>query len=145
MIITKFAYNKLKILIPKTPPEHGGILGSKNDEVITEIVMDKRVYSSNYNCKYSPNIDFLNLCIEKWCENNISFKGIFHTHFAGVKTLSLTDIQYISDIMNSMPEEIEYLYFPIFVMPDCELVCYKAERINEKIEIELDSVDIISL
>ena len=37
--------------------------------------------------------------------------------------------------MQAMPAQIEYLYFPIFVLPERELVSYKAKKTGTKINI----------
>ena len=56
--------------------------------------------------------------------HGIEFLGIFHTHYYGVKTLSDADKDYMRRIMNSMPESIKILYFPVFVFPNNEMVLY---------------------
>ena len=73
------------------PPEIGGILGSLDGDTITHFVMDEIGLMPKRMCSYSPNVNFLNNCIENWTQDNISFKGIFHTHFAGVNSLSKAD------------------------------------------------------
>lgn len=139
MKITQTALNKIVFLSPKKPPETGGILGSKNDDVITDVIFDKRNLSnSNKMCCYAPDVVFFNKQIERWLSSDINFKGVFHTHFAGVKTLSKADVKYVFSIMNNMPDEIVELHFPIFVVPNCELICYTASRteiFEEKITI----------
>ena len=134
---------KLNLLISDHPPESGGILGSIDDNIITEILKDKVKVSSNKICCYEPNVCFLNQQIAKWSTKGISFKGIFHTHFVGVSTLSLADKKYIHKIMKNMPTQIKYLYFPIFVLPNRELVCYKAEKFKNEINIFPEDVTII--
>lgn len=143
MKISIAAFNKLNMLISDEPPEIGGILGSKNDNIITDIIKDEIKKSFQKKCYYEPNVDFLNQHINKWIEQGIAFKGVFHTHFVGVKTLSCADKKYINAIMRNMPEEIIYLYFPIFVLPSRELVCYKAEKSKKEIKIYHEDVVII--
>ena len=109
------------------PPETGGILGSSAGDVIDCIVFDS-TSDSDCACSYSPDTDFLNSCIAEWLSRGIEFKGVFHTHFASVKTLSECDKTYITEIMNAMPEEIGSLYFPLYVLPDRRLVCHRADR-----------------
>ncbi len=144
MKITTSAYNKLYNLTPKKPPECGGILGSAHDGYITDVILDKIKNPTYKACQYEPNVEFLNACIDEWSANKIIFKGVFHTHFAGVKTLSNADIKYIYAIMNNMPDEITHLYFPVFVIPNQELVCYKAERAAGKIQIHSDDISFIN-
>ena len=143
MKISKNVLYKLNNLISDNPPETGGILGSKDNNIITDIIMDEIKKPSYKICCYEPNVDFLNHHIDKWLEKGISFKGVFHTHFVGIKTLSRADKKYISTIMNNMPEEIAYLYFPVFVLPDRKMVCYRAEKTKKEIKIFYEDVDII--
>lgn len=122
--------------------EIGGILGSCNGNVIDSVVIDKLDTDPIRRCSYEPNVEYLNQNIELWQKKGISFKGIFHTHFIGVKTLSCGDIEYINSIMKAMPKQIEYLYFPVFVLPDCELICYKANFTDGKVHIQEDILTI---
>lgn len=136
MRILKSIIDMIDSLVSEQPPETGGILGSHDNEFIDELVMDEPNPHAIKNCSYTPNISFLNQNIELWQNNNINFKGIFHTHYFGVKTLSCGDRKYITEIMHKLPKCIEYLYFPIFVLPNRELICYKAIRENEAILVE---------
>lgn len=124
------------------PPETGGILGSSDGKCVDKLVMDIPLKTSTRPCSYSPNVDFLNENIKIWQEQNVSFMGIFHTHFVGVKTLSCGDKKYINAIMAAMPDNIEQLYFPVFVLPDRTLVCYKAQRTCNEVEISSEELQI---
>lgn len=136
--VLNILYNK----ISDYPPESGGILGSECDGVISHIVLDCR-HSDFAYCHYSPNIDFLNCEIAKWAEQDIAFQGIFHTHFAGVKTLSPADKKYIDRIMKAMPAQIRQLYFPIYVLPDREIVAYRATNSGGEIDISAEPLEIV--
>lgn len=133
--ISKVVLQSINQVISDTPPETGGILGSRIRNVVDNVVFDLPSVENVRPCVYFPNVDFLNHIIRLWQKNGIRFVGIFHTHFAGVKTLSSGDIKYIHEIMQSMPSSIEYLYFPVFVLPDRELVCYKAIRTKGTVDI----------
>ena len=135
MKVKKSVLDKINSNILDMPPEIGGIIGSHDSNLVDEIVIDQLNQANVRPCSYYPNVDFLNQTIEGWQENNINFMGVFHTHFVGVKTLSCGDKKYIDAIMKSMPPYIEYLYFPIFVLPDRELVCYKAKKQNGIVDI----------
>ncbi len=128
MVISREAFEKISEAVPDEPPETGGIIGSSHGEIIDSVVMDNSGFSEGKVCSYSPNVDFLNNYIAEWQNDGLSFKGLFHTHFASVETLSCADKHYISAIMNAMPRTIKYLYFPIFVLPDRRIVGYRAER-----------------
>ena len=144
MIIVQAVLDSIHRTIEDTPPETGGILGSKKADVVTHIVFDKSSKSFCRGCSYSPNVSFFNQCIAEWQDNLIQFMGIFHTHFANVKTLSSADIKYITEIMMSMPESITTLYFPVYILPARELVCYKAVRQNSSVQINEDELIVLA-
>ena len=108
--------------LPEELPETGGIIGGKNYE-ITEYWIDT-VSKEKCMCRYTPNVNAINKQIQKWCQNNIDFFGIFHTHYFGVRTLSKGDIEYMHKIMRVMPLSVNVLYFPIVVFPEKEMVLY---------------------
>lgn len=120
--------------------ETGGILGSSDNILIDEIVMDIVDSENTRPCSYFPNVDFLNQNIQSWKKKGIAFKGIFHTHFVGVKTLSQGDREYIRAIMNAMPLSVDSLYFPVFVLPNRVLIGYRAKKRNGKIEISGEEI-----
>ena len=143
MRITKRAYDLLDYHISGAPPEMGGILGSIDGKSITHVVVDMNSVISGRCCQYSPNVEYLNNCISSWLQDDIEFKGVFHTHFANVETLSLADENYICKIMKGMPEEIDYLFFPVFILPKRKLICYQAKREERKVNIVREDLEII--
>lgn len=142
MIISKSIIEQLAEEIASVPPETGGIFGSKDGHIIDEVIFDKSVQA--FNCCYEPDIEYFNACIELWMTSGIEFKGLFHTHFASVKTLSDSDKSYITEIMSAMPSDVKKLYFPVYVLPDRELICYLAERQNDECLITVDELTIIN-
>lgn len=140
MKVKKSVIDIINYSVSDMPHETGGILGSHNNNVLDEVVVDLPDTTNTRPCSYFPNVDFLNQHIKSWQDNGISFAGIFHTHFCGVKTLSCGDRKYINAIMCAMPQYINTLYFPLFVLPDRELVCYKAVRSNEIIDIQAEDL-----
>lgn len=136
MKILKSIIDKIDNLVADHPSETGGILGSSNSEYIDEVVMDLPNPYTSRSCSYSPNVAFFNQNIELWQSKDITFKGVFHTHYFGVKSLSCGDKKYITEIMRGLPKCVGYLYFPVFVLPERELICYKAVRTNDSIFIE---------
>jgi len=142
MKITKTAMEHIKFHTKNCISETGGIMGSYDGEVISEIIMDTSDEQSP-RCYYAPNVDFFNKCIDDWQCQGKHFMGIFHTHFYNIKTLSAADTRYITAILLSMPEEICELFFPVFVFPDRKLVCYRAYRENNSVKIKDDILEII--
>lgn len=120
------------------PPESGGILGARSDYI--DVFEYDVGLPGGCACSYAPDTVRLNRVISEWQENDIAFAGIFHAHYFGVKTLSEDDIRYIHMIMNAMPPVIQSLYFPIVVMPQRELVVYRAERSNGNISVLTDTL-----
>ena len=142
MKITQNAFSLLCLCTKHSTAETGGIMGSLDGNHISEIIPDIPT-SHRHRCCYTPNVTFLNRCIAEWQQSNIHFMGLFHTHFFNIKTLSQADLDYIKAIMADMPNSIQTLYFPIFILPNQELVSYRAERISHEIIIEDDILEII--
>lgn len=140
MRILKTVNDTVHNLISDDPSEIGGILGSHNNELIDEVILDAQDPNALKRCSYTPNVAFLNQQIKHWQDCKIHFKGMFHTHHFGIKTLSCGDQKYITEIMTRMPDCIQYLYFPIFVLPDRQWIGYKAVRTNEEILIQEDDI-----
>lgn len=143
MKILKSVLDIINNSVADFPPETGGILGSSDGLIIDKVVMDEYDLNNQKFCSYFPNVKFLNSNIEIWQKNGIDFKGIFHTHFFGVETLSDGDKQYIDAIMKAMPESVKELYFPIFVLPNRELFCYKAKKNDSGTEISFDETVLV--
>ena len=126
-------YQNICNSVSDTPPETGGILGGSNN-VVTEYSLDNGVESGS-QCSYTPNVEKLNKVIAEWQNQRIEFMGIYHTHYFGVSTLSDADKQYILAIMQAMPDYVKELYFPLVVMPQREMIVYKATYIKERLTI----------
>lgn len=140
MRISKSVTDIINNSISNQPYETGGILGSHDKSLINEVILDLPNFTNKRPCSYFPNVDFLNQSIESWQNKKIHFVGIFHTHFGGAKNLSCGDKKYIFAIMDAMPEQIDCLYFPVFVLPNRELVCYKAIRLNGIVDIQAEDL-----
>lgn len=141
MKIEKSVYKEILSSINDAPPEMGGILGKKEDVVLTfEIDFGQ---TTNEVCNYSPNVDRLNLIISKWQEEGIEFAGIFHTHFFSVSTLSEGDVYYVDKIMRNMPSTINELFFPVIALPEKNFVSYKALLNEEQLSIKKQDIEIV--
>lgn len=143
MKITKEVMDYIDRNISNFLPEFGGILGSEDSEIVSRVILDKQREDSGRGCFYAPDVKLFNSCIEEWQSKGIEFKGIFHTHFAGVRSLSQADKDYITNIMKSMPSRIEYLYFPLFVLPDREVIVYRAQRNAKEICIKKEELKVV--
>lgn len=126
--------------LPSAPPEMGGILGGKSG-IISTFVIDAGLESFNNYDHYSPNIQKLNQVINDWAKKEISFCGIFHSHFPGGDQLSLGDKKYIQRIMLSMPPDTNTLYFPL-ILPT-GIIGYQANRSGSQVRICRDDINIL--
>lgn len=126
---------------PTVPPECGGIIGSNDGSHITHVVLD-RGYLTNNGGAYKPNTHFLNQIIKEWAEHGIEFRGVFHTHAPQWPDLSNNDKIYIYDILNAMPFNIQFLYFPL-IIPKAYVKNYIAFKSGNAISIVGDSIEII--
>lgn len=136
MKIKKQVFDELMSNIHQAPPEIGGILGGQNN-CINFFAVDKGLPSNNYD-EYIPNIDFLNNIINEWIMKDISFYGMFHTHFERGYTLSTNDKKYIYRILQYT--ELKNLYFPIIV-PQQIMVVYKANIENRQLILETEGIE----
>lgn len=122
MVIKKSVLNQIYSFIElNADKESGGLLGKKED-IITNVILDFGL--SNHRCTYEPNIDLFNNTIVTWQLQGIDFAGIYHTHFFGISTLSPEDIAYAKEILLSMPNNINQLYFPIVLPEDMKIIPY---------------------
>lgn len=126
--------------IPPAPPETGGIIGGR-DQIVSLFEMDPGIDTVNPGC-YTPDTVNLNLTIHQWKRVGIDFYGIVHSHMRGQTELSNGDIEYIKNIMRSMPAEIMCLYFPI-VIDGKEMYSFKALKAPKSIKIKKDFIIII--
>lgn len=135
MDITKEALFSIIDGFSNTSRETGGIIGAKKDKIVSCVIFDQARQPDQHPCCYSPNVEFLNKCIEEWQNDSIQFLGVFHSHLGNTSTLSEMDMQYIRKIVDSMPDPIKQLYFPVYVIPQKVLVVYCADK-NGRIQEE---------
>lgn len=119
--------------------EIGAVLGADRGDDICEVVFDRIEDIKRY--MYTPNVEYLNEVIERW--QRWRFAGIVHSHLNNQCTLSSADKAYIEDIMMAMPPDMDYLYFPVYVIPENKLYGYKAERLLNRVIILEEPVTII--
>lgn len=122
--------------------ETGGIIGSSSTNVIDCYAFDKGI-QSNCRCTYSPNVKEINKQIEEWSSRNISFCGIYHSHFGKARTFSDSDKKYIKTIMECMPPSVDFLNFPIILIPEGIFVNYIVKLDNGKLTIKEDTITLI--
>lgn len=140
MRIVKKAYKQIVDSFANCLFEEGGIIGGVND-IVTRFEFDIGIPGDNKGC-YIPNVGKLNKCICEWQKQNINFYGIIHSHINHYGDLSNDDIKYIKRIMLSMPQNIQYLYFPV-VLPKRTIKSFKAVRIGDEIRIVSDNIIIL--
>ncbi len=140
MIIKEPVYFRIMHMYPIVPPENGGIIGGIGGVVDT--YFHDPYKNSLKNAIYEPNTALLNEIICTWDQMKIDFMGVVHSHQYGQYSLSAGDIEYINAIMQSIPNKIDHLLFPI-IIPNDKIYSYVAKRTGTEIKIESDTVEII--
>lgn len=139
--ILEIVYKQVVQTTPLVPPETGGILGVNYKNIITEYYQDFGTHDSKDFC-YIPNVDNFNLIINMWYQKGIQFVGIYHSHNDYDTTLSFKDIKYIKDILISIRDITNILYFPL-VFPTQKMIFFKAEMYNTQVNISIEDFKII--
>ena len=142
MLIYKDIYNEILVNSCNALNEEGGIIGAYNDAI--SISYHDTGIASKRRCVYIPDTNTLNDVLKKWNKNDITFMGMYHTHFRNVCSLSEGDKTYIVKILNAMPHEIEKLFFPLVLLPSKTIVCYEAKIISGEPVIKNERLTIIS-
>ena len=137
MFIIEDVYKKIVMGCPKAPPETGCLLGGRKG-IIRFYEFDSGIFCGEPGC-YIPDVNSLNLRIQQWQEDDIRFYGIAHSHCTNSKCLSDGDKCYIVRIMQSLPVNIEYLYFPL-IFPREEILSFEAIRSGGGVRIVFDSI-----
>lgn len=142
MIIKKNVHDYIVNNVPDFNFESGGMLGADYKKIITSVQLDAGLHFQGMKiCSYYPDTDMLNKCILEWSKKDITFSGIFHTHFSEVASFSAGDLKYIKEILLAMPEEIDTVYFPLLLMPERKLIPFKAQLVNEQVSITEDTLN----
>lgn len=142
MKIIKAVYEKLLNETPLLPPETGGIIGGKRG-IVTAAYFDKQSDLLAEPSTYAPDIYTINQIIASWNAKNISFLGIFHSHYSNDPEISPGDTKYIQIIMCAMPPQVHSLYFPI-IIPRKTIIGYRASRCKSNVHIACDKIEILN-
>lgn len=126
---------------PIPPPEQGGIIGMKNN-VVCEYYHDNSKNPTD-RAVYEPDIYALNKKIEEWNKNGIQFAGIIHSHLLEQNTLSSGDKEYIKQIFDKLPKDINKLYFPVIIPESKQVISFVAKRKHKELIIQQDEIRII--
>ena len=131
--IKKNIINEIINTIGKNKIELGGILGLK-DNCIVSFYFDKKLI---YKKQYIPNVIKINKIIKKWYKEDIMFIGFIHSHANGYNKPSKDDYIYAKKLIDTN-KFLEYLIFPIVTIIDNEIKIdyYKFTDDFEKIVVE---------
>jgi len=140
MKIEKSVYDNLLKSCHKAPPEMGGVLGGHLHIIDCFKLIEGK--NDDNTAFYSPDVKRMNAVIASWQQKGISFYGVFHSHPSCCPGLSQEDRQYIVKIMNTIPEQIPFLYFPVLI-PSEKLSVYKAIRRNGNVEIINEDLQVV--
>jgi len=109
--ITSEVIQQIEQTIGKYPPEHGGILGARDDGIISEFYFDHLGKSSSNG--YAPDVESINkLLIEDWMPRNVYMVGIVHSHSGNNQCPSCGDLFYGIHILNAL-DTVDSFYLPI--------------------------------
>lgn len=137
VIIKENTFYSLLNAFPIVPPEAGAILGAING-VVSYFAFDAEMPRQDAAI-YTPSTKKLNLIIQEWAEQGISFCGFAHSHPFDQRSLSSNDICYIHCIMNAMPGSIEKLFFPL-VFPGETMLSFVANSKQGEVTIEPENI-----
>lgn len=95
-----------------TIPETGGILGVRENRIVTEFHHD--IIGTTTARNYIPDIVGLNEVLRDWKRRGIDFVGFVHSHHADNKNLSNVDIKYAKKIKRycGLNEILMLIYLP---------------------------------
>lgn len=142
MKITYYVFQQTKLFAETNfPAEVGGALGIKNG-VIIDFLPDIGLSVEKMGV-YVPNTELINEKLRIWTESNISFGGIFHSHPDCSNSLSNDDIFYIQKIMDCMPSNIVFLYFPLVLPSSGNMVAFKAVKNSCEFSIVREDIEIV--
>ena len=136
MVILESIFHQILMDCPSVPPETGGLLGG-NGQMVSCAVFDKSVPIMK-KAQYIPDTIFLNQVLMEWAQSGIEFLGMFHSHPVGATKLSGQDEIYISEILQSLPEN-QTFWFPI-VIPKIEIHAFAVHRAGSQIFIKKDAI-----
>lgn len=136
MKLTCHLYRTILESFPSVPPEAGGILGRKKDEIVA--FQYDAGNSSIDRAIYVPCINQLNKVIALWASEGISFCGLIHSHPDGREQLSTSDRIFIQQVMNNLAMGVP-IFFPL-VFPNQKIVGFCAVRTNRNVKICRDPI-----
>lgn len=109
--LSKDVFSQILDSIGKHPPECGGVLGAREDGIITEFYFDEHGISSTNG--YAPNVQMINeMLIYDWMPRGILMVGIVHSHSNGNGVPSCGDISYGVRILQAL-DTVDRFYLPI--------------------------------
>ena len=109
--ITRSVIQQIEQTIGLYPPECGGILGAKEDGIISEFYFDRLGESSSEG--YSPDVESINsILINDWMPRGIYMVGIVHSHSQELYALSCGDIRYGIQILQAL-DTVDAFYLPV--------------------------------
>jgi hypothetical protein len=112
--------------------ESGGLIGSKEGQVIDAFCFDKGRAESI--TEYIPDVYILQRQLFTWYKEGIVFKGFIHSH-ASCGELSSKDIHMARKIMGT--NQLTSILMPVFVINSNKIIWYE---VNEESVVHLNMV-----
>lgn len=117
--MTQEVYRQIVDTIGRHEPECGGVLGAKQEGVITEYYFDATGRSSPNG--YVPDVNAINeMLTNDWMPRGILMVGIVHSHSNGNSVPSCGDINYGIRILQAL-DTVDRFYLPIMTVNDGEM------------------------
>lgn len=114
--LSKEVYSQILDTIGKYPPECGGVLGAREDGIITEFYFDDHGTSSVNG--YAPNVQMINEMLSNdWMPRGVLMVGIVHSHSNGIAVPSCGDISYGIRILQAL-DTVDRFYLPIVAIDE---------------------------
>lgn len=111
MRLTRSVYTEILHTVGHFSPECGGILGAREDGIITNFFFDANGTRSPTG--YAPDVASINaMLINDWMPRGILMAGIVHSHANGVEVPSCMDVGYGIRILQAL-DTVERFYLPI--------------------------------
>lgn len=114
------------------PPECGGVLGAREDGIVTEFYFDEHGKSTANG--YAPDVSSINdMLARDWMPHGILMVGIVHSHSDMNDAPSCGDISYGIRILQAL-DTVNRFYIPIVTKSanGIELNCYVIQPDQER-------------
>lgn len=122
--LSRRVYAQIMDTVGTLPPECGGVLGAREDGLVTEFFFDAA--GRRTPTGYAPDVAAINeLLVRDWMPRGVLMAGIVHSHANGNSVPSCGDVGYGTRILQAL-DTVDRFYLPIVTQKNgqAELFCY---------------------